>query len=172
MALRNAQPGTVWHQGQVMSQHALLQVVAPAVPLTMLGWAAAGLATAGFLFETVADIQKFNFKQKNKSRCASPLLWLEVPPGCSAQPVPCRFMDEGLSAFAATPTMQVSQPLLLHPLPPVTCRPPVLNHRSCRRDCAVDRTVRASCDARPLGQVPLDSCQPCLHGPAGAVCVR
>ena len=48
------------------------QVVAPTAPLTALNWLAAGLAASGFLFEAVADAQKFSFKNKpeNKGRCA------------------------------------------------------------------------------------------------------
>ena len=50
-----------------------MQVIAPTAPLTALNWVAAGLAASGFLFEAVADAQKFSFKNKpeNKGRCVA-----------------------------------------------------------------------------------------------------
>ena len=48
------------------------QAVAPAAPLGVVGWAALGGFLAGFAMETVADAQKFAFKNKHPDRCSTP----------------------------------------------------------------------------------------------------
>ena len=48
------------------------QAVAPAAPLGVAGWAALGGFLAGFAMETVADAQKFAFKNKHPDRCGTP----------------------------------------------------------------------------------------------------
>ncbi len=45
-----------------------MQVVAPAAPLGVWGWAALGGFLAGFAMETVADAQKFAFKNQHPDR--------------------------------------------------------------------------------------------------------
>ena len=60
----------VWEHIGTDEAHA--QAVAPAAPLGVLGWAALGGFLAGFAMETVADAQKFAFKNKHPDRYSTP----------------------------------------------------------------------------------------------------
>lgn len=46
-----------------------VQTLAPAVALGPVGWLAAAGFLIGFAFETIADLQKFNFKSANPDKC-------------------------------------------------------------------------------------------------------
>lgn len=45
------------------------QTLAPAAALGPVGWLAAAGFLTGFAFETIADLQKFNFKSANPDKC-------------------------------------------------------------------------------------------------------
>ena len=66
--------GECWHANQehVCTDEAHAQAVAPAAPLGVVGWAALGGFLAGFAMETVADAQKFAFKNKSPDRYSTP----------------------------------------------------------------------------------------------------
>ena len=46
-----------------------VQTLAPAAVLGPVGWLAAAGFLTGFAFETIADLQKFNFKSANPDMC-------------------------------------------------------------------------------------------------------